>query len=217
MCGTARLSGEVVVADLALFGARSTLSQDVYRELLGRITERSYGPGERLVETRIAKEFGVSQGVVREALRQLQVHGLVEYEPHRGCHVRAVDQQEVDEICQVRAVLEALAARLAARRGIDTAALMTEVEIGDELVASGDTRAWAAHAFRFHRLIVAASGNRMLLTTWDGLHIEARITQLTLGPNFDLVATNDGHRAITDALASRDEDLAARLSCDHWM
>lgn len=203
------------MSDSALIGARSTLSQDVRQALLARIADGTYGPDERLVETRIAREFDVSQGVVREALRQLEVHGLVEYEPHRGCRVRAVDQAEVDEVSQVRAALEELAGRLAARRGIDTAPLMAEVEEMDRLAAAGETGTWAACAARFHRLVVAGSGNRTLLATWDGLCIEARTAQLTLSASFDPIAASDGHRAITEALAAGDEDLAARLSRDH--
>lgn len=196
-------------------GARSTLAQDVRRELLGRIAEGTYQPGERLIETRIAGEFGVSQGVVREALRQLEVSGLVAYEPHRGCRVRAVDQREVDEVSFVRSILEEAASRLAAGRSIDTTPLFEAVTEMDELARRGDNRGWVAQAAHFHRLIVVASGNKVLLDTWDGLAIEARTAQLVLASTFDPVTSNQGHRAIAEALASGDPELAADLSRHH--
>ena len=104
----------------------STISRTVLREqvkdvLLQRIVSGELQPGERLVETRIAQELGTSQAPVREALRDLELLRLVESEPFRGARVRSLGDEELVEIYPVRAVLEELAAKLAAgaarRRG----------------------------------------------------------------------------------------------------
>ena len=95
---------------------RSNLREQIQDVLLQRIVEGTYRPGERIVETRIAQELGVSQGPVREALRDLEQLGCVVHEPGRGCSVRAFSAEELLEAFPVRAALEALAARLAAER-----------------------------------------------------------------------------------------------------
>src|ERR687898_901118 len=96
--------------------ARTVLREQVKELLLERILSGQYQPGERLVETRIAQELGVSQAPVREALRDLEQLGCIVHEPFRGCSVRAFSANELLEAFPVRAALEALAARLAAER-----------------------------------------------------------------------------------------------------
>jgi len=99
-----------------------SLRDSVRDLLLERVLAGEYPPGARLVETRIARELGISQAPLREALRDLEQLGLVVHEAYRGCSVRAVSAAELLEAFPVRAALEALAARLAAPR-IDDADL----------------------------------------------------------------------------------------------
>ena len=99
--------------------SEQSLTRTVYREqikevLLERILDGVYPPGERIVETRVAREFGVSQGPVREALRELESLRLVVSEPFVGVRVRAVSPEELGEIYPVRSGLEEVAARTAA-------------------------------------------------------------------------------------------------------
>ena len=84
--------------------------------LLERILEGEYEPGDRLVETQIAQELGISQTPVREALRELETLRFVVSEPFKGTRVRLVSRQEILEIYPVRAALEEVAARSAAVR-----------------------------------------------------------------------------------------------------
>src|SRR4051794_1123165 len=95
---------------------RTVLSEQIKDVLMQRIVEGFYEPGQRVVELRIAEEFGVSQAPVREALRELEILRLVESEPFRGARVRAVRADEIAESYPVRAALEELAAKLAAER-----------------------------------------------------------------------------------------------------
>lgn len=172
-------------------------------------------PGERLVETRIARELGVSQGVVREALRQLQVQRVVEHRPHQGCRVRDVDQRELDDVARVRAALEGEAARLAAARGAEAAPLLAAVDAMRCAAVAGDSATWAREAVRFHRGLVKAAGNPVLLASWEGLLIDLRTAHLVLTPGFDLAAETETHRRILDAVLIGDVDLAGRLSYAH--
>jgi DNA-binding GntR family transcriptional regulator len=194
---------------------RAPLPERIKNLLLGHIVDGSYPPGLRLVETRIARELGVSQGPVREALRQLAGMGLVEFEANRGCRVRRVDQREIDEVSVVRAALEETAARLAAARRVDIGLLTVEVDGMATAAEAGDPRRWIGHAVRFHRGIVVAAANRVLLATWESLAIEARTAQLVLTPGFDMVTGAEEHRQILDALAAGDAPRAAQLSRGH--
>src|SRR3954471_24155634 len=107
---------------------RSVLRDQIKDVIVERILDGSYGPGARIVETRVAEEFGVSQAPVREALRELELLRLVVSEPFRGARVREITAAELAEISPVRAALEEVAARTAAPRlagAVD--ALKTEV------------------------------------------------------------------------------------------
>src|SRR3712207_2439277 len=86
--------------------SRTVLRDQIKDALLQRILDGTYGPGERIVEIRVADEFGVSQAPVREALRELEILRLVVSEPFRGARVKVVRPEEVAEIYPVRAALE---------------------------------------------------------------------------------------------------------------
>src|SRR5215210_7292864 len=93
---------------------RPMLRDQIKDVIVERIIEGVYGPGERIIETRVAQEFGVSQAPVREALREIELLRLVVSEPFRGARVREVHAEELAEIYPVRAALEEVAARAAA-------------------------------------------------------------------------------------------------------
>src|SRR3954469_9906000 len=95
---------------------RSSLSQTVSDQIRGRILDGRLRPGERLVEERLSAELGVSRVPVREALRSLSMEGLVRLERNRGATVTEITPELVAELVEVRTLLEALNARLAARR-----------------------------------------------------------------------------------------------------
>src|ERR671939_463095 len=108
--------------------SRTVLREQVKELLLERILAHEYGPGDRLVETRIAQELGISQAPVREALRELESLRFVESSPFRGTWVREVSDEELGEVYPIRAALEEVAARAAAERlGGDVRALEHEV------------------------------------------------------------------------------------------
>src|SRR5919202_2146380 len=93
--------------------SRPMLRDRIKDAILARILNGDYAPGERIVEIRVAQEFGVSQAPVREALRELELLRLVISEPFRGARVREVSAKELAEIYPVRAALEEVAARAA--------------------------------------------------------------------------------------------------------
>lgn len=189
--------------------------QQVRDLIVRRILDGEYPAGERLVETRIARELQVSQGSVREALRQLETGGLIEFTPNRGVTVRKATQIEYAEVALVRAVLEATAAELAATRGMAIGPLEKQLVAMQEAVQGHDLRSWVAAAVQFHRLIVEGSGNSVLVLTWEGLNIEARTIQVALHPEVEIADQDSAHKAIVEALRARDAALAGALSRAH--
>jgi DNA-binding GntR family transcriptional regulator len=197
--------------------ARPALRDQVKDVLLERIARGDYGPGERLVETAIARELGISQAPVREALRDLDQLGLVVHEPNRGCSVRKVSPRELREAFPVRAALEALASRLAAPR-IGDADLARLDALLEEMVAAArvaDPLAQAHANARFHATIVAAAGNETLERQWSTLEPFARTYLTSVQADVDLEQLAERHRPIVAALRSRDGETAARVMHDH--
>jgi DNA-binding GntR family transcriptional regulator len=199
--------------------ARSNLREQIKDVILQRIVEGSYPPGSRIVETRVAQELGVSQGPVREALRDLEQLGCVVHEPYRGCSVRAFSVDELLEAFPVRAALEALAARLAAERVGDAELAELEQLLERMRVAArrGDAHDQSQANASFHATIVRAARNGTLERQWRMLEPFSR-TYLTVSrPGIDLIALSDRHVPILDALRRHDPDAAAAAMHEHLM
>jgi DNA-binding GntR family transcriptional regulator len=188
---------------------RIVLREQVKELILERILNGSYLPGERLVETRIAAELGTSQAPVREALRDLELLRFIESTPFRGARVREVSQEELLEIYPVRAAIEEVAAREAATRldgNVD--ALAAELEAMHRAADANDLHAQVEHDVAFHRLIVEASGNAILLETWLSLGIGPRTIVTALRTGLDGHEIAERHRPVLEALRARDPEAA---------
>src|SRR4051812_38567335 len=99
--------------------AKTTETDQSYTQLHRAIVRGELSPNERLVEMELAQRLGVGRAAVRAALARLEQEGLVEHEPNRGARVRAISEEEATEMLEVRAVLEGLTARYAARNATD--------------------------------------------------------------------------------------------------
>ena len=195
---------------------RTVLREQVKELLLERILAGDYRPGDRLVETRIAQELGMSQAPVREALRDLEVLRFVESEPFRGARVRAISGAELAEIYPVRAAVEELAARWAAER-LDGEVGELEAELAAMRAAADETdlHALVEHDVRFHRVIVEASGNTILLDVWTSLRVEARTIITALKTGIDHHELAETHEPVLAALAERDPERAGQAIRRH--
>ena len=195
---------------------RESTSARLRTLILQRIIDGQYPPGHRLKELQLAREFNTSQAPVREALRELEATRVIESEPHRGSRVRTVSERELGEAYKVRAVLEQLAGELAAGQfsGRETL-LQRQADKVRRAYEKGNMQEYARHDLAFHRMIVAAAGNHVLLENWDALHFDIR-TRLLLGhskPSFQ--STLDLHDEIVKALIQSKRKLAGRLLRKH--
>ncbi|MBD3138192.1 GntR family transcriptional regulator [Microbispora bryophytorum] len=148
---------------------RSPLRDQIRQTVLDDLSNGRWKPGDRIVERRMAAELGVSQAPVREALRELEALRLIESAPNKGARVRRLTRSDLREVYQVRAGLEETAVRLGRPR---VEALRTHLGRLHEAAAAGALHDQVRHGVAFHREIVKASGNDVLLSVWESLGIE---------------------------------------------
>lgn len=197
--------------------SREVLSTQVKDRILQWILEGELPPGSRIVETRVARQLGVSQAPVREALRDLASVGIVEVAPYRGASVRQPTRSELIEAMAVRGELEAIGARWAAERITDSTLkdLRRLIEEMQEAARAQDTHAHALINTRFHQAIMEACGNRSLVWIWSLLEPMARTYFTASAPGIDLTWLGDRHLPILEALEARDPELAAEVMRAH--
>ncbi len=184
-----------------------------------RIIEGHYKPGARLVETQIARELGVSQAPVREALRDLESVGMIQSFAFRGARVSKPTRAELIEAFPVRAALESLAAAEAAPRITDE-----QLDQLDELIEQMEAAAKAGKAHQqaianaqFHALIVEAAQNSTLERLWALLEPSARTYLTTARSGVDLTKLAVRHRKIVKPLRERDAQGAADAMREHLL
>jgi DNA-binding GntR family transcriptional regulator len=195
-----------------------TVLREQIRELLPeRIFKGELQSGDRIVELQIAQELGTSQAPVREALRELQSLGFVEHEPYRETRVRRITEEELAEIYPVRAAPEALAAQEAASKlAGEVEELEREFEAMREAAYRDDLQDLAAHDAAFHRPIVEAAGNKVLLDMWRTLRVEARVVVTALKTDIDLQELAELHRPLLEALKEGSPEKAGGALRQHF-
>jgi DNA-binding GntR family transcriptional regulator len=185
---------------------RRVFREEIREQLIDDILSGRLPPGARIVETRIAQQFGVSQGPVREALRDLELFGFVVCSPFRGTQVRQISTEDLQEIYPIRAALEGVAARAAATR-LDEATLAQLEELiaaMRDAAARDDRQAQAAADTAFHHAIIKASGNRMLEHVWQTMRLATTMFVTLAVTHRSLHELAERHVPVLAALSSRD-------------
>jgi DNA-binding GntR family transcriptional regulator len=192
------------------------LSESVFRSLCQALRAGLYRPGDRLREEEVAQSLKVSRTPVREAFGRLMARGFVEPAGGRGLIVRSLDTAEVLELYAMREILEGAAARLAAQHAsqpeIDA---LTDLEQAFEAHLD-DPAEMARLNGMLHETIFRAARNRYL----DSALKELQDGISLLGPTTFSVGGRpstavEEHRALIEAIATRDPDLAERLARSH--
>jgi len=201
-------------------GIDRTVLRDQIREyLIDAILNGHFKEGDRIVETRIAKQLGVSQGAVREALRELEWLGFLETKPYSGTYVKDLSIDDLLEIYPVRAALESLGAKLATPNFSDEDIDELKELVDDmvEVSKAGDARGMVELNYDFHQAIIDKSGNSMLIRYWRMFQFSYWTTLSTAELSGELVYLASRHYIIVDALRSRNPESAAQAMRDHIM
>jgi len=192
------------------------LRQSVYDALIDLIVGGELRPGQHMVETDLARQLGVSRQPIREALHRMEAEGWVDLRPSQGAFVHVPTDSEVDELLDVRALLEAETARLAARASSPAqVARLREICLEGKAAASADDFGEAVTVNSlFHAEIAAIGGNAVLAELAD---IVGRRVQWY----YRLVAPERGpgswteHDELIDAIEENDADRAESLARKH--
>jgi DNA-binding GntR family transcriptional regulator len=211
-----RLSGSSQAIELLREHSLVTLT---HQELERRIVSGDIAAGTKLNEVDIASALGVSRGPVREAFRALGQAGLVRLEKNRGVFVRQLSLEEANEFYEVRAALEGLIGKLAARRiSIDeTERLRAVVKRMHQVQKTRRAEDYFGLNVEFHDLLARAARNNALYANYRGvinqLDLYRRAT-ISRGLENIPLSTQE-HEAIVEAVAARDERRAEALLTEH--
>ncbi len=197
--------------------SRKSLRAEIRELIRNAIMKGLLKPGERIVESQIAKQMGVSQAPVREALRELEQEGLVITYPHRGASVREITKKDIYEIYSLRAVLERFAVELQVPEYRDEDFHQLETFIRNMITTAqkGDTEAFVEADFNFHAYICRCAGHELLYKTWLGIspmNWTAFTASRQLHPTVELA---ERHIPVFDALRSRDPQVAGEAIWHH--
>ena len=195
-----------------------SLSGRVFSKLREDILSGRYKDREELREVAIATDLGVSRTPVREALRQLELEGLVQIIPNRGAFVSAISAEDVHDIYMIRARLEGLCARWATEH-----ITKEELEELEQNIYLADFHAERSHPeqlaeldTQFHRILYAACRSKFLERQLVDYHqYVLRIRTMTLSVHERGVASNLEHRGIMEAIKAKDAELAEKLTTQH--
>ncbi len=190
----------------------------VFSKIREDILNGRYEDHEELKEIKIGKELGVSRTPVREALRQLELEGLVQIIPNRGAFVTSISAKDVSDIYQIRALLEGLCARWATENiSQEQLEQMEEnVYLAEFHCGKGHLEQMTELDNQFHHIIYEACGSKMLEHILVDYHeYVERVRMRTLSSIDRSTASNKEHRAIMEAMRAGKADLAERLAHEH--
>ena len=192
--------------------------EEIKAALTEAIVSGQLKPGERIVETRWARELGVSQSPIREAIRELEMVGLVETIPYKGCIVRKLTEKDLVDTYEVRNALESLAICEVIHEGRtddldEMKALMTGMR---EAAENGDVKQFIEQDVLFHEQLVNQSQNEILRRLWQqcGIRDNTRISTLLSEKTLSTLA--ERHQAILDVIEARDEERAKKVISEHF-
>lgn len=192
----------------------------VFNKLREDILSGVYHENDELKENTIGLELGVSRTPVREALRQLELEGLVTMVPNKGAYVTGITSKDMHDIYMIRSYLEGLCAKWACEHITDA-----QIEALDEILYLSDFHARRSHHDqlvdldnKFHDMIYKASGSKILdHVLSDFHHYVERVRKITLSMPGRAAKSSEEHAAILDAIRKRDGDLAEALAHVHIM
>lgn len=189
---------------------RSTAVDRVVHSIREGVKRGRYAPGQRLPEVDLTRELGVSRGPLREALSRLAAEGVLEIEPYRGAMVRRLTRRDVEDLYQVREVLEGQAAALAARRvreGDGADRVRAALDDMDRWRGRTDTDAYSymdANA-AFHGMLIELADNQVLADLMAQLRTNAfRLQLVNLMRSDAREASIDEHDDVARAILAGD-------------
>ena len=200
-----------------------SLGGRVFQKIREDILNGKYKENDELRENTIGKELGVSRTPVREALRQLELEGLVAIIPNRGAYVTGISHKDIWDIYKIRSMLEGLCARWATENiteaqidELEETILLSEFQMKKE--SGFNAEQVAALDGRFHAILYDASGSRILSHVLTDFHNYVQTARRTSIVSEDRARKSiREHRQILRAIHDRDAEMAEQLANEHIM
>ena len=196
----------------------SSLRGRVFSHLENGILNGKYKTGESLIETKLSEELGVSRTPIREAIRQLELEGLVETIPNKGAIVTGFSAKDIDDIYTIRLAIEGLAARWAAENITEPELknLKHSIELEEFYTEKNDLEQILKLDTKFHETIFRASKSKPLMNMLSNFHhYIQRARTYSLGMTGRAEEALSEHRAIYQAILQRDAKKAEELTIEH--
>lgn len=200
-----------------LFAERLSMSQEVADLIKRSILAREINPGDRIVESKLSKQLGISATPIREAIRLLAGEGIVTIQPNRGPVVRKLTQADVFEIYSIRAMLEGLGIRLATARASDAQVAAVEA-LYAEMIRKLDDPAVATllpDSTILHQTILQLSQHERLVIAYDASLFQIALVNAILGRESTKQKEVDQHGELVVALRAREPDRAEQVMRAH--
>ena len=190
----------------------------VFNTLRQAILTGELKPGERLMEIHLANRLGVSRTPIREAIRKLELEGLVTMIPRRGAEVAQITEKSMKDVLEVRRTLDALSAELACERisPEEEAELKKACLNFESAVKTKDTKAIAKADVAIHDIIAAATGNQRLIQLINNLAEQMyryRFEYIKDATQHDRII--EEHRIIYESIVKKDKEAAAEMAKTH--
>ncbi len=193
------------------------MSADLAEYIKQQILDGQLNPGDRIVETKVAKELGISQTPVREAIRQLSGEGIITIVPNKGPMVRQFDMKDVFEVYSLRSMLEGLAIRLAVQQASDEeiSKLSAFFEDMKRKLVDDTVDSLLEESVHIHQSIVRLANHSRLAASYDSITFSISLAGRILGKVSTKQKEVDQHAELIEALVRRDPDHAEKVMRQH--
>lgn len=201
-----------------MYNSSGLLYSKVFVQIENNILNGKYQSGHSLTEKELAEELGVSRTPVREALRQLELEGLVRSVPNKGVTVTGISKQDIEDIYSIKMSIEGLAARLAAQRinEDEITALEEIIDLTEFYLKKNDFERLLLLDSQFHETIFKSSKNWPLKNMLRNLHNYVKGARInSLSSPGRAAKMLEEHRRILLAIRDKDPDQAEKLTKDH--
>jgi len=204
--------------------AKPVLRDTAYRSFMDYLLSGQLKPGLLVSQRELCETTGSSIGAMREALKRLEAEGVITLIPQRGVMVRDPSEGEINDVYEVRKIIETHAIRAYAATGDMAKIAKVKQQTLDAMGRKAETRQEIAQVSRersliddrLHQVIINSMNNQTLDELFDRLRLPVQISRLNVQPRFvDSLPGLNEHLQIIDALEKRDSDLAANLMLDH--
>lgn len=194
-----------------------SLADQVFEHLETDILSGKYQKGESLTESKLSAELGVSRTPIREALKRLEQEHLIEESP-KGMTIVGISKKDLDDIFKIRGALEGKAAEMAAKNHTEEqlSIVREALEFQEFYLVKHDPDRIKSMDSRFHETIYKMSGSTVFYDVLVPLHKKLlKYRKASVSESSRAEASVAEHRAIYEAIAARDGELASKLTIEH--